>query len=222
MPTSRRLSNELLSTFTKEVVIGMSGIRTIQGDFNYDPLELDQQRVWHQYGRRSAQAVSAELFDHEITATCKGVTERDQIWLSPEAIQILRRFSIHEDFADHSTLMVHLAIPERQASIATWPRPRPLPWNEISQEDWQPDQVPEISHAAGSTEFFAQFSQVYEAECGVRYHEATGKSLPSSTLGRAQRLKPLTQQQATPGSSPSREGEVALLNSMVGSETRLW
>ena len=221
-PASKQLSNELLSTFTQEVVIGMAGIRIIQGDFNYDPMELDQQRVWHQYGWRSAQAVAAEMFDHEIQATCKKATERDQIWLSPEAIQLLRNVTISDDFADHSTLMVSLAIPGQQSAVATWPRPQPLPWHDISTEDWQPDQVPEIDAAETSTDFFARFSNAFEAECGVQYHTHAGKALPKQTLGRAQRLKPLMQQQATPGSSPSREGEVALLNSMVGSETRLW
>ena len=85
-PKAKSLNDKLLATFTQEVVLGMSGVRVIQGDFNFDPEELPQQRIWRCHGWCNAQTIATELLQHEATPTCKHATERDQIWLSPEAV----------------------------------------------------------------------------------------------------------------------------------------
>ena len=61
-PKSKSLSDKLLSTFTTEVVMGMSGVRILQGDFNYEPGEIPQQRIWQNYGWCNAQQLAHELF----------------------------------------------------------------------------------------------------------------------------------------------------------------
>ena len=43
-PAARQLSDQLLETFTKEFVLGMSGVRLLVGDFNFEPGELVQQQ----------------------------------------------------------------------------------------------------------------------------------------------------------------------------------
>ena len=44
-PHARQQNEDLLQNFTTQVVIGMSGVRIIQGDFNFDPRELHQHRL---------------------------------------------------------------------------------------------------------------------------------------------------------------------------------
>eukprot|EP00435_Cladocopium_sp_Y103_P031727 s2118_g8.t1 len=44
-PRARQQSDQLLETFTQQLVIGMGGIRLISGDFNFDPGELVQQQL---------------------------------------------------------------------------------------------------------------------------------------------------------------------------------
>lgn len=90
------------AVLTQEVVIGIGGIRLLVGDFNQDPGALVQQKIWERYGWCNAQTLRAQLLNHEWTPTCKGMTERDQIWLSLEAAQLMRAMSLHEQFADHS------------------------------------------------------------------------------------------------------------------------
>ena len=77
-------------------------MRLLMGDFNQAPGSLQQQQIWMRYGWRSAQTVASELFGHEVVPTCKGATETDQAWLSPEAIHLLRGIRVTDDFMDHS------------------------------------------------------------------------------------------------------------------------
>eukprot|EP00438_Fugacium_kawagutii_P034912 Skav206373 [mRNA] locus=scaffold834:175796:187689:- [translate_table: standard] len=221
-PQSRKLSDSLLETMTTNIVMGMQGIRIIQGDFNYNPGELLQQRIWRRYGWCEAQELAEQLFDHQTQMTCKNSTQRDQIWLSPEAASLMRGIHVFDLFADHKAVSVKLAIPGTMTSISTWPRPSKLPWQEISTDDWHPACDLNFSQDADSTAFFSQWSANLESACAERYNEGTGKHLPRSCRGRAQRLQPLHQKPFTPGSKPSRAGEVALQHDVVGSATRRW
>eukprot|EP00438_Fugacium_kawagutii_P025911 Skav228848 [mRNA] locus=scaffold4472:1077:5912:+ [translate_table: standard] len=221
-PQSRKLSDSLLETMTTNIVMGMQGIRIIQGDFNYNPGELLQQRIWRRYSWCEAQELAEQLFDHQTQMTCKNSTQRDQIWLSPEAASLMRGIHVFDLFADHKAVSVKLAIPGTMTSISTWPRPSKLPWQEISTDDWQPTCDLNFSQDADSTAFFSQWSASLESACAERYNEGTGKHLPRSCRGRAQRLQPLHQKPFTPGSKPSRAGEVALQHDVVGSATRRW
>jgi hypothetical protein len=117
------LLDQLLETFTTELILGMGGVRLVMGDFNQEPGQLLQQQLWQRHGWRSAQDVAAEFFQHQWVPTCKGATERDQIWMSPEAIQLLRGLQVTEDFIDHATLCIQLQVPERQVYVHRWPRP---------------------------------------------------------------------------------------------------
>ena len=67
----------------------MHGVRLIQGDVNQEAGQLIQQQIWARHGWQNAQTVASAMFHDEVAPTCKGATERDQIWLLPEAIQLL-------------------------------------------------------------------------------------------------------------------------------------
>ena len=46
----------------------------------------------------------------------------NQIWLSPEAVALLRGISVQEHFADHATVQVQLQVPTKHAAISRWPK----------------------------------------------------------------------------------------------------
>ena len=104
----------------------MSGVRLMVGDFHFDLGELVQQQVWECYGWCNAQTLATTMLQHEWAPTCKQATERDQIWLSPEAVQLLQGVSLQEHFADHLTVIVQLLIP-KPTSLKSWPRPTQIP-----------------------------------------------------------------------------------------------
>eukprot|EP00435_Cladocopium_sp_Y103_P012113 s2367_g3.t1 len=72
-PQAKQLSEQLLETFTTEMVIGMAGVRLIMGDFNREPAVFVQQQIWQRHGWQNAQHFAAEVFNNDILPTCKGL-----------------------------------------------------------------------------------------------------------------------------------------------------
>eukprot|EP00435_Cladocopium_sp_Y103_P058544 s772_g20.t1 len=220
-PRAKALSDQLLTTFTREVVIGMSGIRILVGDYNQEPGDLVQQQLWAQYGWCNAQTLGVSNLHHVWMPTCKHATERDQIWLSPEAAQLMRAIHIQEQFADHATLSVQLQLPMATSTQWRWPRPAEISWDRLDTQDWQPtcSILPEAY--SDTTEFLKDWATSYESAISEHMEANSHGSLPSRCLGRAQRLAPLKMEVAPPVCKPSREGEVCLQSSMVGAAVRL-
>ena len=221
-PKSAHLSDQLLSTFTTEVVLGMSGVRILMGDFNHDPGHLTQHQIWIRQGWKSAQHIAAELFHHEPQATCKGSTEPDQIWLSPEAVCLMRGIKVEDHFIDHSTISIDLQIPEQPIHVLRWPRPASIPWQQIDKEEWHPQCKVQPGPGQDSTAFLKAWAVDYEAAIDERLRSSNGSPLAINSRGRAQRLQPIRMPQASTTCRPSREGEVKIANSLLGTATRLW
>ena len=192
------------------------------GDFNQEPGALIQQQIWMRHGWQNAQHLAAETFNHLVTPTCKGATEADQIWLSPEAVQLLRGVWVTDDFMEHSTVAINLQIPECQVYVQRWPRPAKAPWNDMSFDDWEPECSVSFNAGDNPTEFMKAWANNYEQDISKQLAACTGSRMPSRCLGRARRLQPDVQPQSTPTRKTSREGEVKLMNSMVGAATRAW
>lgn len=75
--------------------------------------------------------MAATLWDQEKVFTCKHATERDIVWLSPEAAALCRQVDVADVFAEHSTVTVSLAIPIKFLAQLVWPRPSPIPWASV-------------------------------------------------------------------------------------------
>eukprot|EP00438_Fugacium_kawagutii_P015810 Skav206886 [mRNA] locus=scaffold3287:72863:77896:+ [translate_table: standard] len=221
-PRSKQMSDALLQTYTNEIVLGMQGVRLIQGDFNYEPSQLQQQQLWLWHGWRNAQDLGQELFGWSPTPTCKHSTQRDQIWLSPEAIQLLRKVEVFDYFADHSIVKVELHVPDQLHPIQTWPRPSRLPWTLIHTEDWSPENAVDFEAPQDSTKFFSDISNAYESACEANHMAHGHGKLHPNMKGRGQRLRPMVVPPHTPCARSSREGEVQLAHAVTGSATRLW
>ena len=221
-PKSKSLSDKSLSTFTTEVVMGMSGVRILQGDFNYEPGEIPQQRIWQQYGWCIAQQLAHELFHHEVVPTCKHTNQRDQIWLSPEAAQLFRGIKISEDFCDHATVAVRLQIPTTSTQIWRWPRPSKIPWDDIDTSDWQPNCGTQFDPSDNTTNFMKEWASNYEKEIAKLHLQQHQRPLPANCQGRSQRVAPELHDLTAPVAKPSRGGEVQLFSSMTGHAVRKW
>lgn len=221
-PRARQLSDQLLENFTTEVILGMSGVRLIMGDFNQEAGQLVQQQIWLRHGWRNAQQLAEEMLNHNPVPTCKGATSPDQIWLSPEAIHLLRGLQVTEDFLDHSTLAVALHIPPKPVQVFRWPRPAKIPWQSFSLHGWEPVCPVDFVPGEDPTTFMQRWAQSFEQSVCQQAVSANGTVLPKQCGGRAQRLLPAKQPLASPTCKASREGEVELLNTMVGTATRIW
>ena len=202
-PAARQLNDQLLETFTQEFVIGMSGVRLLVGDFNFEPSELVQQQIWERHGWCNAQSLAAQTLLHEWRPTCKGVKERDQIWLSPEAAQLLRGISFEEQFADHLTVMIQLLVPSKTTRIQPWPRPSNIPWHCFNPKDWCPPCPVLVIDISNATVFMQKLAESYVNAIDAEMKNQQQPSLQTRCRGRAQRLAPVKQVQSAPVCKPA-------------------
>ena len=161
-PKATQLSDQLLETFTVELILGTKGVRMVAGDFNEEPGHLTQHQIWIRHGWREAQQVAEELFHHQPLATCKGATYRDQLWLSPEAIQLLRGLQVEEDFVDHATVSIQLQVLAKMGYIHAWPRPAEFPWDEFDSSTWAPTCTQSYVIGQDSTKFLHDWATEFE------------------------------------------------------------
>ena len=221
-PNAIKLSDSLLETYTREIVIGVQGVRLIQGDFNQAPGHLQQQQIWMRYGWMNLQSLAEQCLDHQHVMTCKHATEPDQIWLSPEACRLFRQIHVHENFTDHCTLSFDMVIPSANPVVYKWPLPARIPWTEVETQDWHPTCQLNPTEFADSTSFMRVWASDFETSVDDQLQRQGKSPLPSRTRGRAQRLAPDKQLEFTPMSKPSRDGEVRLQSSAVGLAVRQW
>jgi hypothetical protein len=136
-PRNRSLTEQLLTTVTKEVVLGTSGCRIIQGDFNQPADGLDAFQIWRHYGWVEAQCLAKDLWGRHIEATCKNASTVDLMWLSPEAAMLCVQVGTMDVFADHLTVYADFQLPLRAMTITRWPLPSIIDWTQVDMDRWQ-------------------------------------------------------------------------------------
>ena len=220
-PQSQTLNNALLSSLTKDVVIGMNGVRVIMGDFNREVDKLEEFQFWRNYGWVEAQCHANSLWGYDSVQTCKASTTVDHVWLSPEAAMLCKDVGCIDVFSDHSTVYVDLHIPAQPLTFRTWPRPSSFDWTSIDLEAWH------LHHASQDqpfytnsdpTEFLSQWAHSWETSLS----QSQEFPLPPHQLGRAQRTEPMMVTQAPLTSKPSRPGEEALRSDVASGTVHRW
>ena len=71
-------------------------------------------RVWESFGWVNAQSLARDRWQQSPMPTCKGKTERDQIWLSPQLAALCNQVQVLPTFADHATVKVGFSTKQRQ------------------------------------------------------------------------------------------------------------
>ena len=220
-PAAASLTSTLLHTLTLEVVIGGRGPRLIVGDFNFASDELDAFDVWRSYGWESIQSHAARFYGWDIQPTSKNKKERDMLWLSPEALQMIASFQMEDDFTDHATLSVDLALPSVMPRCLIWPRPATIPWEQVDS-GWK-EAVPLPWTEGGTPEQrYAQIFAKLEQSLDGHLERDGSHSLTHLERGRGQRTAPCHDQQIPAMARPSRQGEVQLRNNMTGNAVLSW
>lgn len=224
-PRNRSLTEQLLTTVTKEVVLGTSGCRIIQGDFNQPADGLDAFQIWRHYGWVEAQCLAKDLWGRHIEATCKNASTVDLMWLSPEAAMLCVQVGTMDVFADHLTVYADFQLPLRAMTITRWPLPSIIDWTQVDMDRWQhtcaADHGPRF--AGGDPDaFLAQWAHHWESTLHGAIQDQPDGRLPSRCAGRAQRTKPCRSPLLPPTAKPSRQGEVYLHNNLVSMAVHKW
>ena len=167
-PQHRELTTTLLQTVTTEVILGGHGVRIVGGDFNVDSSGLALFDYWRQLGWRSAQEFAEIAWDQAPMYTCKAATERDIIWLCPEAQAMCGAVDVSDFFAEHSTVSVGLRCKLDVPVTLAWPLPSKIPWADVDV-DWADSvQAPEWNVTGTTNQQWAQLWKTLLRDTSVR------------------------------------------------------
>ena len=217
---ARVRTEHLLETLTHEFVLGRKGVRLICGDFNHFHDDLEQVQLWKQHGWIEAQELALLRWQQLPTPTCKGVTHRDFVFLSPEAASLCESVTVRDIFAEHSTVIASLRV-AGAPRLHAWPLPAEIPWQSIDVPAWhQKCATIQISESC-STRWLRAFAHGYERSLNGFVTAAPGSQLPQRCHGRARRLSPDTPPCVTPP-RPARPGEEAVHHDLLSLEVKRW
>ena len=212
------MAKRLLETFTREIVLGTSGVRVIAGDYNAPPESLSHQKIWRQHGWVNAQTHAIQHLGHTWQPTFKQSTEPDQVWLSPEAAALLRGLEIKQVFAEHATVM------------SNW-KCRSLP-SKFSNGHFRVNSLG-TPLKLRATSRFSIMGQMCLLELitlangqlvlkGTLKNNYKGKGFRRmKMMGRGQRVEPTVMDETMPISRASRNGEIQLQNDLIGTAVKL-
>lgn len=108
-------------------------MRLVTGDFNVGRTALDAFRVWRLHSWEELQVLMNKRYNVQIRFTCKSSTTPDQIWLSPEAQQLVCNVGYLDCFPDHLVLAVKLSFPSALEKQLHWRIPAKLPWDAVEE-----------------------------------------------------------------------------------------
>ena len=221
-PKAHMLTQTLLSPVTEEIVLGCSGPRLICGDLNCTSSSLEVFDVWRNHGWVSMQDFAASRWGWSIVPTCKKVTERDFIWCSPEALDLLLEVSTQDAFCDHCVLVGHFRVPDVRPTLRSWMIPAHIPWDAIDLHELNAGEMDFVPEELTATELVASIGSTLEKGLAGRVQGQPGNCLTAQQRGRGHRTAPKTIGIVAPTSRPSRQGEVALRGDLAGKAVHLW
>lgn len=200
-PNARELTGKLLECLSIHLVLGGHGPRLIGGDFNLPEDGLPCFQLWRNLGWMSAQTFAAQTWGQQVKPTCKHKTERDFVWLSPEAQAMCRYVDVADLFADHAMVTVGLGFEAEVDPPLQWPLPSKIPWDQVS-DSWHSSAMPPLwLDDAPADVRWSQLGASLEAELDGQLPSQPGESLQPSQRGRLQQVRP----RARPGGRPFLE-----------------
>ena len=224
-PRARQATRQLLQHLTLECVQGAQGMRFITGDFNGDDSSFPEWNAWQSAGWKEIQQLHLDFHQEGPFPTCKGRTQPDRLWVSPELAMHFQRCQVRDLFADHAALTGHFDIPMSAACYNWWPMPAKVPWGSVNLEAWQQLTVtyPKFDPAQqSSTDYLSDLGKSYESLLGSYSHQDGMVGLPSACKGRAQIFEPVSRDQQQPVSRPSRRGEEVARSDFMNRSVQRW
>ncbi|CAJ1372896.1 unnamed protein product, partial [Effrenium voratum] len=221
-PNAKALTDQLLTTVTKEVVLGMQGVRIIAGDFNMTADSSPQIAIWRQHGWQEAQQLAHSLWQQPPQPTCKGATTPDMLFLSPEAAALVLRVRVEDVYMEHSSVMVDLWTKPQQRLLRQWRQPASIPWESVRIPQWHAANVEVANLEQPATEWYREFAATYENSLNGFVSSFGHNELPRRCKGRAKWSEPHQTKLTSHILKSSRPGEEAILTSLAGTAVRQW
>ena len=160
------------------------GPRYMAGDWNFtqDQLAITQQLL--DAGWQEVQTLEYLRTGIQPQYTCKGKTQKDFLWLSPELATAFQGVTIHADtFPDHVVMQAKFKMDSQHFVRYLWPTPQEIPWSQV------PDIAQPVPFQAGNpTEQYAEVWQQREASA----QEVLQHAWSPQMRGRGQRTSTTT------------------------------
>ena len=216
------LTQELLLTLSQELIHGMTGPRFISGDFNVNPDELPVFDEWRAAGWHEIQEWALMTQGRDKVPTCKGVTFRDHVWVSPEMLPWLHSVECHLDcFADHAVLLASLRVPVQTAWQHVWAQPSPLPWDGVDLGSFvSGSSSAHVWNCADLSGCFANWSLTAESE--LIQQLSSVKNVPASSRGRGQTTKVTRKACTHVPIAPARHGDRVPRSQVLSRAVHSW
>lgn len=124
---------EALLDFAMQRLSMTPGPRFLAGDFNFEPDTLSATQSLRAQGWVEVQDLHHARTGAAIVNTCKGVTRKDHLWLSPELALAFRTLFVCDDhFADHAVLHAVFAGGTSHLERFVWPCPKEVAWKHVT------------------------------------------------------------------------------------------
>lgn len=142
-PETRSKTEQLCAVLDNRLVESSHGLRFIAGDFNQENGVLPSMKKWLSQGWINIQQWAKDHHNQQIAKTCKGVTTKDHIFVSPELAAYLVKVCVDDTyFKDHSCLWAEFSDLGRPPMLPLWKQPQAIEWGKIV-EDAETNQFPE-------------------------------------------------------------------------------
>ena len=184
-PRAKAATSQLLAAAIDRLQC-MEGPRYLAGDFNHDVESIPILQKLDAMRFVEVQTLWQARTGQHPQATCKGKTQRDYLYLSPELAALFIGVNIDPfKWADHATVVARFHGDGSSLVRYPWPCPQPLPWDQISGMPMC-EEVPVLP--SDSTEAYKVLWQSVETRVCESFLRQN-KTIPVQCLGRAQRLE---------------------------------
>eukprot|EP00438_Fugacium_kawagutii_P016457 Skav207247 [mRNA] locus=scaffold523:668809:674034:- [translate_table: standard] len=159
---TKEATNSLLEEITRQLVTPFPGPTFIAGDWNQEHGALPEANKWIQQGWQDIQSWAEEKLGIKPGPTCKYVSRKDFMYISPTMQQwITKVYNEFDMFPDHSTLYATMVTPGRPDSVPRWPKPKAIDYSKVTPKmiaSWEP----EHEDMSTPTEHYLQVCQAFE------------------------------------------------------------
>ena len=222
--STKKVTEAMLGTITREIIQNMTGPRFVAGDFNLDDNELATFSHWRSLGWCEIQRLGEERWGIPRRPTSKGKTVRDLVWISPELARWMTAIYYNDELcADHAAIAGVFQVPAAPLWTMRWRMPAPLPWKELHLTDWHSNNVePRFDWKShdDSTKAFADWSR--EVERDIMACQCDSISLKANVMGRGQILQPSKQPLAHVPPGRGRHGDIQPKSGFLCRAVHLW
>lgn len=204
-PNARKTTGVLLEAAI-ERVLQSSGCRYVAGDWNGDAGCLPAIAKLQRLGFREVQDIEFSRTGRLPSATCRGRTRRDFMFLSPELARRFLKCEVDElAWTDHASIKTWFQGNDGNDVRSVWPVPGQLEWNLACVD--RPDVEHDFVHTTCLDDTFREFWKRKEQQV-CNGAKTKGVVVPPQLLGRASRVAPKLTNAPTPSVKQGRAGDL--------------